>query len=69
LQRRDFNRDPDDPEKMERYQAEALAYQKVPVDALLGIVCYNGEVERGTREAMATRKLELRAEVLPRWYF
>lgn len=40
LQARDFRRDPNDPGKMERYQAEALVYQRVPVTSLLGIVCH-----------------------------
>jgi len=40
LQRRDFRRDPDDPEKVERYQAEALVHRCLPLETLLGIVCY-----------------------------
>ncbi len=46
LQARDFKRDPDDPAKFERYQAEALIYQCCPVSGLVGIVCYtsNGQV-------------------------
>lgn len=31
LQNRDFKRDPDDPEKVERYQAEALVYRHLPI--------------------------------------
>ena len=37
-QARDFRRDPSDPAKFERYQAEALAYKHVPASALHGIV-------------------------------
>jgi hypothetical protein len=37
LQNRDFKRDPDDPAKFERYQAEALVHQHVPIAAILGI--------------------------------
>lgn len=40
LQRRDFERDPEDPGKMERYQAEALVHRAMPVTALLGVACY-----------------------------
>ncbi|WP_425514486.1 DarT ssDNA thymidine ADP-ribosyltransferase family protein [Collimonas antrihumi] len=36
LQRRDFKRDADDPRKMERYQAEALVYQYLPIQGELG---------------------------------
>jgi hypothetical protein len=37
LRRRDFKRDPDDPGKMERYQAEALVHRHLPVNALAGL--------------------------------
>jgi hypothetical protein len=45
LQQRDFKRDPDAPEKIERYQAEALVHEHVPLDALLGLVCYTETVK------------------------
>lgn len=45
LQARDFKRDPNDPAKFERYQAEALAYGHCPVEALIGIMCYNNTVK------------------------
>ncbi len=32
LQRRDFQRDPNNPDKFAKYEAEALVYQKVPVE-------------------------------------
>lgn len=37
----DFSRDPEDPGKLGRYQAEALVHRHLPVEALLGIGCYN----------------------------
>ena len=51
LTARDFRRDVDDPEKIERYQAEALVYWHVPVAGLLGVACQigNGEVRIGGR--------------------
>lgn len=48
LQVRDFKRD--DSDKFEKYQAEALVYQHVPVEALIGIVCYNVEVRDHIRQ-------------------
>ncbi len=39
LQNRDFRRDPDDPAKIERYQAEALVHQYLPVEAIIGVAC------------------------------
>ena len=46
LSSRDFKRDPDDPGKLVRYQAEALVHRTVPVDALLGIACYDATVKQ-----------------------
>lgn len=41
LQARNFKRDPDDPGKMERYEAEALDRGHVPTAAFLGAYTYN----------------------------
>ena len=69
LQRRDFRRDPERPEKTDRYQAEALIHEYLPVDRLAGIVCYTEKgvqtLEREVREA----QIELRIANLPDWYF
>src|SRR5947209_5447386 len=45
LQRRDFMRDPERPDKVERYQAEALAYRHVPVAVILGVGCYTSAIK------------------------
>jgi hypothetical protein len=68
LQARDFRRDPDDPGKFERYQAEALIHRHVPVTAILGIICYRDE-ER-TKIETSCVNLDLRAKIVcnPRWY-
>jgi len=39
LQARDFERDPRDLGKFERYQAEALVHRHLPAEVLTGIVC------------------------------
>ncbi|WP_109513750.1 type II toxin-antitoxin system toxin DNA ADP-ribosyl transferase DarT [Pseudomonas ovata] len=69
LQQRDFKRDPDDPRKMERYQAEALIHEHVPVAALLGIVCYNEDLQRWVTEEVRQRQLDLPVHARPGWYF
>jgi|SRR6185312_14684530 len=69
LQRRDFKRDPDDPGKFERYQAEALVHQHLPIEALLGIVCYNDAVASGLHRELAGRGLNLTVATKPNWYF
>lgn len=69
LRRRDFRHDVDDPEKTERYQAEALVYNHMPVECLAGVVCH-GEaqrraIERGREEAGVGLEVIAR----PSWYF
>jgi hypothetical protein len=63
LRSRDFRRDPENPEKFERYQAEALVYRHLPVSAITCVLCYGPE-QRAKLEALvkqagaATRILE-----------
>ena len=68
LQARDFRRDPDDPGKVERYQAEALIYQHLPLAAILGIICYRDEERIKIEEECG--KLRVAKQVLykPGWY-
>ncbi len=69
LKKSDFSADPEDPGKGERYQAEALAYKHVPLDALLGMVCYST-----TQKALLEGLIEMSGASLklaerPDWYF
>ncbi len=69
LQSRDFKHDPDDPGKKERYQAEALIWKHVPMDALLA-VCSNTEaVGQQIKAELDQRGLTLKNVVQPKWYF
>lgn len=43
LRSQDFSNDVNDPEKTERYQAEALVYRHLPVDMLESVVCYDDQ--------------------------
>ena len=69
LRRRDFRTDPNDPGKFGRYQAEALVHSVVPVDALLGIACYDDLARASIRANLETRGLTIRVKSLPRWHF
>lgn len=69
LQARDFKRDPDDPAKFERYQAEALVHRHVPVNALLGIVCYSEKEEKRIERLVAARAMSVPVHARPGWYF
>ena len=69
LQQRDFKRDPDDPEKFERYQAEALIHQHCPISALLGIVCFTQPQKNNIEQLLAQRGMGLAVDARPGWYF
>ena len=69
LQQRDFRRDDDDPEKVERYQAEALVHRHLPVAALLGAICYSDEVKQSIGRELANAGITLDVRAIPGWYF
>jgi len=69
LQARDFRRDPDDPGKFERYQAEALVHEALPVSLLLGIVCHGPTQAHKLNGELASRGLSLKVVTKPGWYF
>jgi hypothetical protein len=69
LQRRDFMRDPEDPEKFDRYQAEALVYKHLPINSLKGIVCYTDELKLQIQQEVNLRNLSLTVIAKPEWYF
>ncbi|HET9227445.1 MAG TPA: DUF4433 domain-containing protein [Thermoanaerobaculia bacterium] len=69
LQRRDFKRDDSDPGKFERYQAEALAHQLVPVEALLGVVCYTELIRHEVEAAISSAGVNVPVFIRPDWYF
>lgn len=69
LQRRDFKRDPDDPRKMERYQAEALIHHHLPITGLLGIMCHTDAMKERIEQDVAARGLTLPIHARPKWYF
>jgi hypothetical protein len=69
LQNRDFKRNPNDPAKFERYQAEALIYHDLPVSTLVGIVCH-GEDQKNILQAEVERAGQnLKVLVRIDWYF
>ncbi len=69
LQERDFKRDPADLGKVERYQAEALVHDSVPVEALMGLACYGRDQEAAMTDEVTRRRLSLKVLVRPGWYF
>ncbi len=69
LQRRDFQRDLNDLGKVDRYQAEALVRNVLPLEGFLGLACYNAAVESRIKAEMTKRGLTLTIRVQPGWYF
>lgn len=69
LRQRDFRRDPDDPGKLERYQAEALVHRHVPMDALIGIGCSSDRVADDVQQMLVENGSKLRTVSRPGWYF
>jgi hypothetical protein len=66
---RDFSNDPDDPEKKERYQAEALIWRQLPLEAVLGICCCSDEVREQVQAQAAERTLAVKVIMKRSWYF
>ena len=69
LQARDFKRDLDDPKKLERYQAEALIHRHLPVQGLLGIVCYTDGLKQAFENKIRALGLQLPVHARTGWYF
>ena len=69
LQNRDFKRDNDQPEKMERYQAEALVHRHLPLDMLRGIACRSSKETDRVRAMAEKAGADVRVVVEPRVYF
>ena len=68
LRRRDFERDPEDPAKIERYQAEALVHRHVPMNAMLGVVCYNHSVSGWVKSVAEAQGCALQVIAKSGWY-
>ena len=69
LKARNFQRSADDPDKIERYQAEALIYKHLPVSSLVGVVCYTDELKLKLEADVSHRGLNLAVHKLTGWYF
>lgn len=68
LQARDFKRDPEEPGKFERYQAEALIYNYLPIAAVQGIVCYGKPQQEQIQRECDNLGLETAVLCNPKWY-
>jgi hypothetical protein len=69
LNTRNFKRDPEDPGKLLRYQAEAMVQGDIPLGTLRGIVCHSESVLTKIRAMISPRHPSLSLKALPGWYF
>jgi len=69
LRSKNFKRDAEDPGKIGRYQAEALVHRRVPVDAVLGIACYDAQAKAMVKAQVERLNLSINVKILPEWYF
>lgn len=69
LRRHDFARDDSYLDKMERYQAEALAHRYVPPGALLGVACASERAKPIVEAAVAAAESAVKVFARPGWYF
>jgi hypothetical protein len=69
LQARDFRRDPEAPDKFERYQAEALIHRFLPLTSLAGLVCYGPDQRKKLQLELEAGAVQLQVEARPDWYF
>jgi hypothetical protein len=67
LQQRNFRRD--DPQRFRRYQAEALVHKHLPIDSILGLVCYGDNAASILNGNVETRRLIVPVAKRPSWYF
>jgi hypothetical protein len=66
LQVRNFKKD--DMEKFDKYQAEALVHNKLPLSALMGIACYNEAVESEIKQLCDSKGHKLQVVTRPDWF-
>ena len=69
LRAKDFARDLEDPRKQERYMAEALVHQALPIESLRAIGCSCEETESYAKTLVDGRNLGLPILLRSGWYF
>jgi len=69
LQNSDFGRNNEDPDKTNRYQAEALVHRHMPLDALLGVACCDDKQKAAVDALMSKHEVSLQVQVQRGWYF
>ncbi len=69
LQNRDFRYDDANPEKVDRYQAEALIHRHLPTDRLERIACWRDEEVQRVQAWANEVDADVQVKAIPRLYF
>ena len=69
LRRSDFGYDPNDIGKMDRYQAEALVHDRLPMDAVAAIICATATQESHVRSLVTASGLTTTVVTKPEYFF
>jgi ssDNA thymidine ADP-ribosyltransferase, DarT len=69
LRSRNFKTEEADPGRQLRYQAEALVHQCVPLEALLGIGCYDDNVKLDLELQLKSLGSRITVKTTANWYF
>ena len=69
LQKKDFSHDSNDSSKQFRYQAEALVFRSVPLEAFHGLCCFEESVKLDLDFKQQGLKNQLKIVVKPEFYF
>jgi hypothetical protein len=67
-QKRDFRNDPENPGKIERYQAEALVHRHLPSAGLRAIITYDKPTQVAVEQHVSDSGAGLSVRVMPSWY-
>ena len=65
----DFKRDPEDPGKIDRYQAEALIHRHLPVTAIKGLACFGPTQESRLNGMLLAAGVSLKVLAKHEWFF
>ncbi len=69
LQARDFKYDAADPGKGERYQAEALIHQHLPIDGVKALICHNTARAEAVTNLLQSEGITANVLVKPSYFF
>jgi hypothetical protein len=64
-----FKHDPEDPGKKERYQAEALVHEHLPIEYVQGIGCCSDQVQQEIQSAVDAAGVDIKVVTRTGWFF